>query len=316
MKSMHMWRGFLALGLLGHCLSIPAAAAGAYGNTITLTDNAVSAQLGQTVAYTIAGEVPDTSGFRTYGYTIQAEMTEGLTWDENPVVYFGEDQIAIRPEITDSGFSVGFDMVKWQDRVGQPITVTYTARINEKSGEPGTAEASTATLTCACDPGDGIQSVTAEPVKEGVCTSALVPELVHAQDHSRKLADAQFVLRNAEEAYYHLEGDCVSWITEADDATFVTTDEMGTARFSGLKNGTYYLQQIKALEGFLLPEKPEAVEIHAQAYADRVVCVVEGHPGRQLPAAGGGGLAVMYIPGAILTGIALILAAEKRRTDG
>ena len=47
------------------------------------TDNKVSADVGETVNYTITGKVPDTMGFETYTYEIADTMSEGLTFNRN-----------------------------------------------------------------------------------------------------------------------------------------------------------------------------------------------------------------------------------------
>lgn len=47
------------------------------------TDNKVSADVGETVNYTITGKVPDTTGFETYTYEIADTMSEGLTFNRN-----------------------------------------------------------------------------------------------------------------------------------------------------------------------------------------------------------------------------------------
>lgn len=307
------WMIVLAAGLLGSCLCLPAnAGTGAYGNMLTLQDDAASGELGQKVRYTITGEIPDTSGFLEYGYEIRAGLTEGLTWDENPVVYFGQEQIAIRPEIREDGFSVCFDMTKWQDRVGQPITVTYTAGINEKAGKIGTAETAWAELRCDCDPGDGLFGVATDPVQAKVWTSELLVELVSARDSSEKVEGAQFLLGRETEEWYCREGNRVIWTKDRTKATPVTTDASGCARFPGLKNGTYYAQQILAPEGFLINEVPEPVWIRAEEVAERVVCHLKAQPGAPLPMAGGKGKMGYYLPGILLMLTALGLAMGKR----
>lgn len=57
------------------------------------TDNKVSADVGETVNYTITGKVPDTTGFDTYTYLITDTMSEGLTFQKDVKVSIGETEI-------------------------------------------------------------------------------------------------------------------------------------------------------------------------------------------------------------------------------
>ena len=105
------------------------------------TDNKVSADVGETVNYTITGKVPDTMGFETYTYEIADTMSEGLTFNRNSLavkvgsadVTADTDKctIAYDAETAPNTFKVTI-LVK-NCTVGDAITVTYTATVNEKA---------------------------------------------------------------------------------------------------------------------------------------------------------------------------------------
>ena len=57
------------------------------------TDNKVSADVGETVNYTITGKVPDTTGFETYTYEIADTMSDGLTFKKDVKVTVGSADV-------------------------------------------------------------------------------------------------------------------------------------------------------------------------------------------------------------------------------
>ena len=287
--------------------------------TITKQDDTVSADVGQRVTYTITGKVPDTTGYQTYEYTIEDVMTDGLTFQKDVVVKFEDKTIAVDPdyETTANGFSVTFDMTKWQDHVGQTITVTYSAVVNENAVEEGTVEKNKATLTYDHDPKDNTQKTTTPPVEEKVYSSQIVVDKVDGENNAQKLAGAQFVLLNSEGKYYKLEGETVSWVAEEENADVVTTDANGAASFTGLKNGTYQLKEIKAPDGYNLLTKTVEVTVDGEeknGTSISAVCVVENNSGTTLPSTGGAGTTAIYIGGSLLVLLSGILLILRKRT--
>lgn len=284
---------------------------------IEKTDDAVSADVGQTVTYNITGEVPDTTGYKTYEYTIRDVMTDGLTFQKNVIVHFGEELIGVNPdyETVENGFVLTFDMTKWQNYVGQPITVTYTAIVNENAVEVGTVEKNSATLTYDHDPGDNTQKTTNPPVEEEVYSSQIVIDKVDGENGT-KLSGAEFVLLNSDGKYYKLENGAVSWVDTEEAATVVTTDENGAAGFKGLKNGVYDLKEIKSPDGYNLLTKTVEVRVNDADTSEvsvSVTSVVENNSGTTLPSTGGMGTTMLYTTGGILVLAAMVLLVTKKR---
>lgn len=285
--------------------------------TIEKTDDAVSADLGQTVTYTITGEVPDTTGYETYEYTIRDTMTEGLTFQEKVTVTFGTTPMEVQPDFdaVENGFLLTFDMTQFQAYKGQPITVTYSAVVNEKAIQPGTVEKNSATLTYDHDPSDNTQKTTNPPVEEEVYSSRIVIDKMDGKTKV-KLSGAEFVLMNQQGQFYKLDGSEVTWVETEEAATTMTTDDSGAATFDGLKNGIYHLKETKAPDGYNLLTETIEVDVNSEEESDVSVSItapVENLSGTTLPSTGGMGTTVFYALGSILLlGAAVLLITKKR----
>ena len=141
------------------------------------TDNKVSADVGETVNYTITGKVPDTMGFETYTYEIADTMSEGLTFNRNSLavkvgsadVTADTDKctIAYDAETAPNTFKVTI-LVK-NCTVGDAITVTYTATVNEKA--IAVVSKNEAKLTYSNDPTDSTHTTTTPAQKQEVYSS-------------------------------------------------------------------------------------------------------------------------------------------------
>ncbi len=114
--------------------------------------DANNAGIGDTVAFQITGSVPNYEGYDKYFYVINDTLSEGLTFDgaQNVVVKVGETELTAGTDYVvytantdpaaDNGhtFEVAFKNIKTYT-IDTPITVTYTATVNESAaiGNPG-----------------------------------------------------------------------------------------------------------------------------------------------------------------------------------
>ncbi len=279
-------------------------------------------EIGQTVTYTITGQVPDTTGYESYEYTVKDTMSDGLTFNADVAsmeVKFGDTAITdITPTIENNGFTLTFDMTEYQDYKNQAITITYKAVVNESAVNGADGNANEATLTYSNDPTDSTKKDTTPPEEVKVYVAGIQIDKYDKNNEETKLADAKFVLKNTEGKFYKLVDNKVSWVDSEVDATVVTTDNNGTAYFKGLENGTYSLKETEAPKGYnlLTEEVSVTVDYTNQTATVYATANVPNSTGTLLPTTGGMGTTIFYIVGAILVlGSAVLLVIKKRENN-
>lgn len=289
-------------------------------------DDKTSVEVGETVSYTITGKVPDTTGFTTYEYTIADTMSAGLTFQKNVAVTVDGVTLDAGKYVlnqTDNGFTLTIKVMELQEKVGKKIKVTYTAVTNDNAVT--VISKNSATLTYSNNPTDSESKTTTPKDEETVYSAKLVIDKYQKDDKSKKLANAKFVLKNADGKYYKYTAATesaaakVEWVKNQTDATEVTTDTNGAAAFNGLKDGTYYLVETAAPAGYnLLATEVEVVINGADATeADlsslTATAKVENSTGTTIPETGGIGTTIFYVAGGLLVLGAVILLITKKR---
>ena len=158
-------------------------------------------------------------------------------------------------------------------------------------------------------------------------------------DTSKVLPGAQFALfkmsRTGEIRYYYklmedapliegkdLAGPKVTWVDIGDktinqaiadgDITAVTSGQDGKTAFTGIPHDKYYLQEVKAPEGYNLMAEDMLVELGADAPADFEV-QVENTGGALLPETGGPGTALFTMMGLLLMAGAVTVYLTQRK---
>ena len=297
------------------------------------TDNKVSADVGETVNYTITGKVPDTMGFETYTYEIADTMSEGLTFNRNSLavkvgsadVTADTDKctIAYDAETAPNTFKVTI-LVK-NCTVGDAITVTYTATVNEKA--IAVVSKNEAKLTYSNDPTDSTHTTTTPAQKQEVYSSKIVIDKFESGSKTTKLPNAKFVLYKevttdggTSLVYYKWNTDKkVEWVADKNAATVMTTNAQGEATFGGLADGTYHLVETEAPAGYNPLTAPVEVKVAGSSTDTTKLSVtaeVENKTGTTLPSTGGMGTTVFYVLGAVLVlGAVVLLVTKKRMSD-
>ena len=295
-----------------------------------------SADVGQTVNYTVTGKVPDSTGFDTYIYEIADTMSDGLTFNRdslavkvgNADVTGDADKCTITYDATTAPNTFKVSIHVKNCTVGDNITVTYNATVNEKA----IAKIATnqATLTYSNDPTDSTKKTTTPPQEQKVYSSKIVINKFETGKEAVKLPNAEFVLykqlpfgdEGTLSNYYYKWNETdkkVEWLREdTKNATVVKTDENGVACFDGLANGTYYLFESKAPAGYNQLEEPfEVVVTGGTTEAElSVTANVANSTGTLLPSTGGVGTTVFYVLGAVLVmGAVVLLVTKKRMSD-
>ena len=307
-------------------------------------DDKVSAEVGETVNYTIKGKVPDHTGFTKYTYLITDTMSEGLTFKQDVTVTVGGTDVTSACTITynvdnnANKFTVSIPVRDYT--IGAEILVTYTALVNENA--VAKISKNSATLTYSNNPSDSTKTDTTTTVEETVYSSKIAIEKVEklaadATATPKKLKDAEFVLykkaptdADPKAIQYYKKWDdtdttkAVSWVNTIAEATTVKTDENGEASFEGLANGTYYLVETKAPAGYNQLTEAQKVEVHdgehnAPVTSETQLTVtakVENQAGTLLPSTGGMGTTIFYVLGAVLVvGAGVLLVTKKRMSQ-
>jgi len=302
-------------------------------------DDKVSAEVGETVKYTIKGKVPDYTGFTTYTYKVTDTMSEGLTFQKDVKVTVGGTNVTSACTITcnvDNNANKFTVSIPVRDHtIGAEILVTYTALVNENA--VAKISKNSATLTYSNNPSEETESITT-PVEETVYSSKIAIEKVEkladgATTTPKKLEGAEFVLykeetiENTKTTKYYKWNDTdkkVEWVEDKAQADVKRTDKNGAASFDGLADGTYYLVETKAPAGYNQLDKPVKVEVHdgennAPVTSDTqltVTATVKNQAGTLLPSTGGMGTTIFYVLGAVLVvGAGVLLVTKKRMSQ-
>ena len=145
--------------------------------------DANSAGIGDTVAFQITGKVPNYAGYDKYFYVINDTLSTGLTFDgaQNVVVKVGETILTentdyvvytaqTNPKASEGHtFEVAFKRIK-DYPVDTPITVTYSATVNENAVIGGTGNANETDVTYSNNPNDSSKGNPGENPKPGTDT--------------------------------------------------------------------------------------------------------------------------------------------------
>ena len=291
------------------------------------TDNREDVDVGEIVKYEITGKVPDYTGFDTYTYLISDSMSDGLTFNNDVTVTVGDVDVTgactvlVDPE---NGNKFTVDIPVMDYAFGAKISVKYSATVNANA--VASVEENHATLTYSNDPTHSENTTTTPPDIETVYSAKIVIDKYSAKDET-KLANAEFVLYKLEgekKLYYvwNADEEKVEWIESKTDATVAKTDANGAASFDGLKNGTYYLEEIAAPNGYNLLDAAVEVKVNgaaaiAEVSADLGVLTVTqpvaNSTGATLPETGGIGTTIFYIIGGLMAVLAGVLLVTKKR---
>lgn len=305
--------------------------------TITKIVDDANAEVGQLVEFKVNGLVPDTTGFDTYTYKIDDTMTPGLEFNETISsfkVLFGDAEIDVLPTYTDNGFTLVFDMVNYQDYVGEAITITYKAKVTEEAVNSDSTKNSV-TLTYSNDPKQDT-TFTTTPIEVFVYSSQINVIKVDANDNETTLANASFVIKNAKGEYYQAKDtnsvvitetntttglEEVNWVTSLEQATLLITGENGIVSFIGVENGTYSLVEVEAPEGYNKLTGPVTIKVgyvgeEKTNLGDVAVIheeTVENNSGLALPETGGIGTKIFIGLGSSLILVSMILLITNKR---
>lgn len=296
----------------------------------TVNDDDRTVEVGQVLTYTITGKVPDTKGYTTYTYEVTDTMTEGLTYNDDVTVTIDGATVTGVVTNNDKGFVVKIDMVDYKEYVDAAVVITYTATVNENAIERN-VETNTAKLKYSNNPADNT-SFEESTVTVDVYSFNIVINKFAGEDKDANLANAKFVLKNAEGKYYTYNTSTgkVEWVADKAQADEVTTNADGAARFNGLEVGTYYLEETAAPAGYNQLTKDIAITITGKDAAtikvnDKDAAItpnnanlsltadVSNSTGTMLPETGGTGTIIFVALGALAVICAGVFLVTNKR---
>ena len=289
-------------------------------------------QLGQKINYEITGKVPSTTGYETYTYKITDTMSEGLTFNKDVKVSIDGTDVTNETGVTinyipndtnATGFELTIPVKNYQEKIGTTISVKYTATVNKNA--VAAVSKNTAKLEYSNKPGTN-ETGTTTPVEKKVYTAKIVVDKVE-KGTGTKLANAEFVLYKKDTTtnavtYYKLTTTAgineakVEWVDNATDATVLKTDDNGAAEFIGLSDGTYYLKETKAPDGYNVLTADVEITIAGNENDTTTLThtqKVENNKGALLPETGGIGTIGLTALAVAVVACALFLPKKKNR---
>lgn len=304
--------------------------------TINGGPKGVSAEIGDTLSYTITGKVPNTDGFNTYEYKIMDTLSAGLSFNNDISIHIDGTDVTTDAIITSPDAAYTFSaVIPMLDVGGQPlyaagesITLVYSATINENALIGSAGNANDAQLIYSNNPLDESQKDT-YTVPDQPKVYAFGLNVYKLDGENNPLNGAIFTLSGSGSAPYYS-----SW------ANSTGTD--GSFVFNGLKTGTTYtLTEVSAPSGYKILTTPVNFELSAVYNADgsletlNAINVSGGHTininamdsgqldltivnvaGSKLPNTGGRGTIIFTIVGLALIGGAVLILILSRKNKG
>ncbi len=328
--------------------------------SITKKADEDTVSIGQVVTYTVTGSVPDTTGYDQYQYIIHDELSTGLDFvnDANGTA-LGEGATTVNVTVAFKGTGVtdastapttatldttnnkkmSLDLSAWvrnnQTNKGKEFTVTYYAKVNK---DAVVTEKNKAQLEYGNKPGE---TTTTTPSEAKTPTYPL-DILKTRKDTSKKLAGAKFSLYTSETDAKNrtnpikVTGNNGNYVVDSTSATteFESVENIDgkgyNLRVNGLAEGTYYLVETKAPDGFNKLTAPIVIKITKSADTDvnnwtiskdgtvetDKIIDVENSTGSLLPSTGGMGTIAFTVVAALLVlGVAVSFIRDRKREN-
>lgn len=320
--------------------------------TKTADNDATTVHVGQTVTYTITGQVPDMTGYSNYVYKIHDTLTNGLDFVTNGAgnvvvtVKIGEttykDVVGTISEDNARNMTIDLSEKVKTAATGAKIEVTYQAKVNKNAV---VETKNSATLEYSNKPGTDATGTT-KPSEVVTPTYPLDVKKTDTKDNM--LAGAHFKLY-ASTTDGNIDKNTVIKVTKdvensdgkytyaADQSAADTIDEMVTVaseidgnynlHINGLAAGIYYLEETQAPDGYNKLSAPVKVTIKKTSDTEWTITKdnngtpendkiidIQNSTGSLLPSTGGMGTIIFAVIAAILVlGVAVSFIRDKRK---
>ena len=188
------------------------------------------------------------------------------------------------------------------------ITVTYKATVTSDALTVNAAK-NTATISYGNN-----SEFTSEPSVTEVYNAKFT--VTKKDGNNQPLADAGFVIKNADNKYYKLDNGVVTWVDTIDAADEHKSNAQGEVpAFTGLANGTYTLIEKTVPAGYNKAADSTFTVAEHDYTATNLEQTTEviNNSGSELPSTGGIGTTMFYIVGSVLViGAAVVLISKRR----
>ena len=308
--------------------------------SITKNADKETVEIGQVVKYTVAGSIPDTTGYGDYQYIIHDTLSTGLDFANDAAGTATEGtavtvSIAFETGVTDKGAApvtavlsgegnrvMTLDLSAWvranQENKGKTFTVTYYAKVNANAV---VTEKNSAQLEYGNKPGE---TTTTTPSEAKTPTYPLDINKIK-KGSEEKLAGAKFSLYRTENDATDgtnaitVSGSNGSYVVDPASTNTVfesaaSIDGKGyNLHLNGLAEGTYYLKEIEAPAGYNKLTSPIKVTITKDSTnvenwtihkndvkEDDKIIDIENSTGSILPSTGGAGTIAFAVVAGIL----------------
>ena len=325
--------------------------------SIEKTADKTTVNIGDVVTYNVKGVIPDTTGYDQYQYIIHDELSTGLDFvNDTTGTALGEAattvnvKVAFGADVTDEGTApttatldstnkrkMSLDLSEWvranQTNKGKEFTVTYYAKVNK---DAVVTEKNKAQLEYGNKPGE---TTTTTPSEAKTPTYPL-DILKTKKDSNVKLAGAKFSLYTSEADAKNgtnpikVTGNNGNYVVDSNSTTtefesVENIEEKGyNLRVNGLAEGTYYLVETKAPDGYNKLTAPVVIKITKSTDTDvnnwtiskdgtvetDKIIDIENSTGSLLPSTGGrGAIAFAVIAALLVFGVAVSFIRDKRK---
>lgn len=291
-----------------------------------------------TILYTVVADIPTyASGSLSTTYEITDTLCSGLTLDTSTIKIYGDStelsSSAYTITYTSTGFTIVFDYSAISSY--SKITITYSATLNQDStlelglDDEGNAIGNTniSTLTYSNNPYT-TDSSTTQSDGAVVYTYGIEITKVDYTDTDITLEGAEFELSSNGSTLSFISVDGIYYLTSSsteDSTTTLISDEDGKIVIYGLDEGTYYLQETKAADGYNVDSTKITITL-TDANVDGILdsdtdaiyeLTVKNKEGFSLPTTGGIGTVIFVIVGILLIGggLTLIIISAKKKTN-
>lgn len=325
--------------------------------------------IGDHVPFQLIGTMPSNiDSYEEYSYEFVDTLSKGLTYDDNATVKLKNDRnevvITVTPAVSKdttgvTTLKITFDDIKDVAKTkaftitsDTKVIVDYTATLNADAEIGNTGNENEVYLNFSNNPNGSGNGKTTED-KVIVFTYELDTEKIDGTDNTKKLKDAQFILKDSTGANYaKVENNkFTGWTSSKDKATTLITDKDGLIKVAGLDAGTYLIEEIKAPAGYnkltgdvtivitattangqtwngtdaaitkleVTSQNPgESTTSSGEANAETGIAKVQiaNNSGSTLPSTGGIGTTIFYVVGVILMlGAGVLLVTKKRMSS-